>query len=141
MKMFPKLLSLLAVFCCLCLLSGCDRIFKRQVSIDFQNHKAKSFAVAAPGDLDKFFSRLEGIARKNGLTCRPYDVVRKSYACRGGTVSLVTYVTAGKAVRIELTQFGPWEKTEAFAAIEKDLTDFIGEEFPGQAVRMTNPFN
>ena len=139
MKTNPRLTSLLYALCCLCLLIGCDRIFRRQIIIDFRNNKAKSLTVAEPADLDNLFSRIEGIAQRNGFRCRPYDVVRKSYTCYNGTVTLATYVTAEKAVRIELTQFGPWSETRQFMDLKKDLSDFIEEEFPGQNVQMTNP--
>jgi hypothetical protein len=139
MKKYYKFRFKFYLLCCLCLLIGCDHIFKRQVIIDFQNNKAKSFTVADPGDFNELFSRIDRMAQKNGLRCKPYNAVRKSYRCVGGTVSLAVYVTSEKTVRIELTQFGPWDETEEFIALEKDLSNFIKEEFPGQSVQITNP--
>jgi hypothetical protein len=139
MKKYYKFRYKFYFLCCLCLLIGCDHIFKRQVIIDFQSNKAKNFTVADPGDFNELFSRIDRMAQKNGLRCKPYNEVRKSYRCVGGTVSLVVYVTSEKTVRIELTQFGPWDETEEFIALEKDLSNFIKEEFPGQSVQITNP--
>lgn len=131
---------MLLIFCltCICLLAGCDRIFKRQVNIDFRQNHAGSFTVAEPGDLDKFISKIEGIAQRNGFKCRPYRLARKSHSCYNGTVTLTSY-TSGLNVRLELTQFGPWAKTGEFSALEKDISDFIKEEFSGQDVRITDP--
>jgi hypothetical protein len=121
------------------MLNGCDGIFKRQVIIDLANNKARSFSISEPGDLMNLFSRIEQIAGRNGLECRPYNSAKKIYSCYKGTVSLVGRVRAGKAVSIELTQFGPWSETEEFTALEKDLSAFIREEFPGQNLQITNP--
>ena len=139
-KNCAKLSILLYAFFCLCLLIGCDQIFKRQLIIDFQSNKLKSLTVSDPGEVEYLFSRLEGIANKCGLRCTSYHPVQKSYRCVLGTVKLAAYVTAEKAVTIELTQFGPWNETEEFVALEKELSAFVKEEFPNQNVKMKKIF-
>lgn len=128
-RTFPEHISLL---CCLCLLISCDMIYKRQVIIDFRNDRAKSFTVSKPEDLDNFFSRIEKIAKQNGLICKPYNAIQKYRDCYHERVRLATSVKGETTVSIALTQFGPSDKTEQFKALEKDLADFINEEFPGK---------
>jgi hypothetical protein len=135
-EMQRKVTFLLSYLCCLCMLVGCDTIFRKQFIIDFENNTAGSFTVARPGDLDNLFSRIEGIADGNGLKCRPYNAARKYHVCTSDSVKLATYFTDEKAVTIELTQFGPWSKTEQYLALEKDLSKFVKEEFPGQNVEI-----
>ena len=137
--MKPGVAFLICSFWCLSLLSGCDRIFKRQVIIDFQNIRPNSFTVSEPGDVHNLFSRIEGIAQRNGLGCRPYDDAKKRYVCSHETVTLITYVTGEKAVAIEFVQFGPQSKTEEFMSLERDLLDFIKKEFAGQDIQITDP--
>jgi hypothetical protein len=139
MRMKSRVAFLIYSLWCLSLLTGCDRIFKRQVIIDFQNYRPNSFTVSEPGDVHNFFSRIEGIAQRDGLGCRPYDDAKKRYVCSHETVTLITYVTGEKAVTIELVQFGPQSKTEEFMTLERDLSDFIKKEFAGQDVKMTDP--
>jgi hypothetical protein len=133
-RTFPEHILLLCFLCCLCLLISCDMIYKRQVIIDFRNDRAKSFTVSKPEDLDNLFSRIEKIAKRNGLTCNPYNAVRKYHDCYHERVRLATYVKGETTVSIALTQFGPSDKTEQFKALEKDLSDFIKEEFPGKTL-------
>lgn len=127
---------IILLFSCLCSfwLAGCDTIFKKQVTIDFRKTQARSFIVAGPEDMDKVFSRIGAIAEKDGLRCGLYDAARKRYVCAEGTVKLAAYVTSERAINVELTQFGPWSKTQRFIAVENDLSDFIREEFPGHGV-------
>ena len=131
-----KVTFLLSSLCCLCMLAGCDTIFWKQFIVDFEHNRAGSFTVVRPGDIDNLFSRIEGIADGNGLECKPYNAARKYHVCAGGSVKLVTYVTDRKAVTIELTQFGPWSKTEQYLALDKDLTKLVKEEFPGQHIEI-----
>jgi len=91
-RTFPEHIFLLSFFCCLCLLISCDMIYKRQVIIDFRNDRAKSFTVSKPEDLDNLFSRIEKIAKRNGLTCKPYNAVRKYHECYHERVRLASYV-------------------------------------------------
>jgi hypothetical protein len=139
MSMKTRIAFLIYSLMCLSLLTGCDRIFKRQVIIDFQNTRPISFTVSEPGDVRNFISRIEGMAQRNGLGCRPFDHAKKRAVCSRETVTLTTYITGEKAVTIELIQFGPQSKTGEFLALERDLSNFIKKEFAGQGVQITDP--
>lgn len=131
-RTFPEHILLLFFLCFLCLLISCDMIYKRQVIIDFRNDRAKNFTVSKPEDPNNFFLRIEKIAKRNGLICKPYNAVRKYQDCYHERVKLATSVKGESTVSIALTQFGPSDKTEQFKALENDLSDFIKEEFPGK---------
>ncbi len=124
---------------CLCLLISCDKIYKRQFIVDFQNSKAQSFTVSESEDLQSLYSQIEEIALKNDLKCAPYKATQKYYRCSKETVKITAYVSEKRNVSIELTQFGPWGKTPHYLTLEKDLSDFVKREFPGHKVQITDP--
>jgi hypothetical protein len=119
------------------LLMGCDQIYRRRVILDFRQPAPVGFTVSRPGDLDVLLARIEGIAIRHGLKCQGNGTERTSYVCRAGTVALSVQIRDGQSVSIELTQFGPWRQTAAFQGLERDLSAFLADAFPGQQLRLT----
>lgn len=125
---------------CPVVLFGCDGYFRRQAVIDFQKNTPKNFSVVAKTDLNKLFSIIETIAKKNNMKCYSYSNKEERCLVWGASpINLNTHIQDEKVVKIELVQFGPLAETKTFTAIEEDLASMLNEEFPGQNIQMANP--
>ena len=118
---------------------GCDGYHKREVVIDLDKDPPKNVLIVETTDLNKLFDLIEKILEKKGMNCIHYDETRRYFSCSRDVVVLMMRVIDQKTIKIEISEFGPWEETQNFSSVVEDMSNILKMEFPGKDLQLINP--